>query len=264
MDLDKKLTNRYLFGITTAAEEEEIGVRIIEEASFAESLTQAENELIEDYLEGSLSAAERELFENQYLVSDERRERVQEIALLKKYATRSAEIAASTDRTDEGVPWWRKLKILVPAFGLVVLFLIVGLFLIGRGPDGSVEYAQLNKQDLRDPAVIGDSQIVHITSGTFRSGTPGAVTVVSGTSASVLFRLPLTFSVDAGTTYSALIERANSRVFSVGDARVYTDGSSTEVRLLVPREVLTAGNYQIRLIQNGADNAPVLYAFEVR
>ena len=94
MDLDKKLTNRYLFGITTAAEEEEIGGRIIEEASFAESLTQAENELIEDYLEGSLSAAERELFENQYLLSDERRERVQEIALLKKYATRSAEIAA--------------------------------------------------------------------------------------------------------------------------------------------------------------------------
>lgn len=263
MDLEKKLANRYLLGATSDAEEEEIGVRIIEDGSFAQEIVQAENDLIEDYLEGSLSEADHELFERQYLVTA-RREKVEEIALLKKYATRSTEIAAVIDPMDAFVPWWRNFKILVPAFGIVILLAVASLFFIDRGTIDGVDYAELNRQDLRDSAVVGDAQIVQIMPGTFRSVTSGSITVVSGTSAAVLFRLPLGFSVDAGTTFAASVERGNSRFFSVSDARVYSEGSSTEVRLLVPRETLTPGSYQIRLMQNGTTNAPVLYTFEVR
>jgi hypothetical protein len=264
MDLERTLINRYLLGTATDAEDEEIGVRIIEDASFAEALVQAENDLIEDYLEGSLSAAEQELFEKQYLVSDERRERMQEIALLKKYATRSAEMAAIVDPPVETRPWWRSLRILVPAFGLVALLAIAGFLLLDRDSVGGIDYAQLNRQDLRDAAVIGDSQIVQITPGILRSATPPSVSVVSGTSASVLFRLPLSFAVDAGRTFDASVERDGKKLFSVNRARVYTDGALTEVKLLVPREVLRSGTNQIRLIQNETSNAPVIYTFEVR
>ncbi len=99
MDLERELTNRYFLGMATEAEDEEIGVRIIEDPIFAEEVTQAEVDLIEDYLEGELSAPEHELFEQQYLISDDRRERVREIALLKKYSALSGEFAAVVEPT---------------------------------------------------------------------------------------------------------------------------------------------------------------------
>ena len=263
MDLEREFTNRYLLGVATEAEEEEIGVRIIEDSSFAEVLVRAENDLVEDYLEGSLSESERELFERQYLVSEERIERLHEIALLKKYAARSVETDAIVDRTEQRVPWWRNFKILVPVFGAFILLALVSLLWVGRGIDGDVDYAKLNGQDLRDAGVIGEAQIVQITPGTYRNSSSG-VTVVSGTSSAVLFRLPLTFSVNAGTSFDAAIEREGRTVFRVSGARVYTDGAATEVRLLAPRDPLVPGTYQIRLTQNAASNAPVIYTFEVR
>jgi hypothetical protein len=263
MDLERELTNRYLFGTATAAEDEEIGVRIIEDPSFAEEISQAEYDLIEDYLEGVLSAAEHELFKQQYLISEERRERVQGIALLKKYATRSAERAA-VEPAAVTIPWYRSLKILIPAFGLVVLAILATVFFVDRGSVDGVDYVHLNRQDLRDPAVVGNAQIVQITPETYRSGTPGSLTVAAGDSPAVLFRLPLSFSVDANTLYDASIEREGRKVFSVEPVRLYMENGTFEARVLAPREVLSKGTYQIALVRRDSDNAPVLYTFDVR
>lgn len=264
MGLERELTNRYLLGTATDAEDEEIGMRIIEDPSFGEEISQAEYDLIEDYLEGGLSISDHELFEKRYLISDERRERVHEIALLKKYATRSAEMAAVVEPSSKSIPWYRSLRILVPAFGFVILAVVGSVFLMDRGSVGGVDYAHLNRQDLRDPAVFGNAQIVQINPGTFRSGTSGSVPVVSGDSSAVVFRLPLTFSVDANTLYDASIERDGRKVFSVEPVRLYTEDGTLEARILAPREVLSKGTYQIRLVRRDSDNAPVLYTFEVR
>ena len=264
MDLERELTNRYLLGTATEAEDEEIGVRIIEDRSFAEEMTQAEIDLIEDYLEGGLSASEHELFEQRYLISDERRERVHEIALLKKYAMRSAEFVAAAEPVESAIPWYRNFKILVPAFGLLIVAVLAGVFFIGRGTVGGADYAQLNRQDLRDRAVIGKAQVVLVNPGTFRSGAPGSVAVVSGDSSTVLFRLPLMFSVEANSLYDASIEREGRKVFGVEPVRLYAEGGTNEARLLAPREVLSKGTYQIKLVRRDSDNAPVIYTFEVR
>jgi hypothetical protein len=264
MDLERELTNRYLLGMATEAEDEEIGVRIIEDPIFAEEVTQAEIDLIEDYLEGELSAPEHELFEQQYLISDDRRERVREIALLKKYSALSGEFAAVVEPTVKTIMWYRNFKILVPAFGLLVLAAVAGLFFIDRGIVGGVDYAQLNRQDLRDPAVVGNAQIVEVNPGTYRSGTPGSITVVAGDSSAVLFRLPLTFAVDANALYDGSIERDGRKVFSVEPVRLYTEGGTTEAMMIAPREKLAKGTYQIKLVRRDSDNAPILYTFDVR
>lgn len=264
MGLERELTNRYLLGTATDAEDEEIGVRIIEDLSFAEQVSQSEFDLIEDYLEGSLSAADHELFELQYLISEERRERVREIALLKKYATRSAEFEAVAEPAAKMVPWYRSFNILIPAFGLLVLAVVATVLLVDRGGLGGVDYAQLNRQDLRDPAVLGNAQIVQIDPGTFRSGTLGSVAAVTGDSSAVLFRLPLTFAVNSNTLYDASIDRDGRKVFSVEPVRLYSVDGGVEARMLAPREILPAGTYQIKLVQRNSDNAPVLYTFDVR
>ncbi len=261
MNLDRELTNRYFLGTTTNAEDEEIGVRIIEDMSFADEMSQAEIDLIEDYLEGGLTDSETELFEQQYLVSDERRERVREIALLKRYA-RGAQTSASVEPVAKNIPWFRRFTVLVPVFGLVIIAVIAGLLLVGD--KGGSDYAQLNRQNLRDPSVIGNAQVVEITPGTYRSGTPGPVIVVGGDSPAVLFRLPLNFSVDPNTIYDASIDHDGRKVFTVDGVRLYMEGGTLEARVLAPREVLSTGTHHIRLVRRESDNAPVVYTFEIR
>lgn len=264
MGLERELINRYLLGVAAEAEDEGIGVRIIEDPSFAQEILHAEHDLIEDYLEGELSAAEHELFEQQYLHSNERRERVQEIALLKKYATRSRDLLAVGEPAVSAIPWYRSLKILVPAFGVLVLAIVASLFFVNTGSFGGVDYAFLNRQDLREPAVVGDAQIVQVEPGTSRSSRSNSTTLVTGESRSVLFRLPLMFSSNPQVSFSASIERGDKQVFTVTEPRVYKQGSLTEVRLLAPRDIFSPGTYQIRLVAREADIAPVLYTFEVR
>jgi len=238
-------------------------VRIIEDPLFADKVFQAEFDLIESYLEGELSAAERELFDTQYLNSLERRERVNEIRLLKNYAVRPAETPV-VDLFVYGTPWYRRIRILAPAFGFVILVVVACLFFLGRGAVGGVDYAQLNRQDLRDPAVIGNSQIVVVNAGTFRSGTNRSALLVKVDSPAVLFRLPLNFPVEANSVYDALIEREGRKMFSVEPVRLYSDDGSLEARIFAPSDALTAGTYQIRLVRRDSDDAPVLYAFDVR
>lgn len=52
-----------------------------------EKLHFVESELVEDYLEGSLSAYESGLFRSKYLVTDERKDLLNEIRLLKRVSS---------------------------------------------------------------------------------------------------------------------------------------------------------------------------------
>lgn len=59
-----------------------------------ETLFFVESELVEDYLEGSLSDEESELFRTNYLVTDERRDLLNEVRLLKRFSSGSIEFDA--------------------------------------------------------------------------------------------------------------------------------------------------------------------------
>lgn len=60
-----------------------------------ETLFFVESELIEDHLEGSLSPAESELFLANFLVTEERREHLNEVRMLKRFSSDAFEFDAS-------------------------------------------------------------------------------------------------------------------------------------------------------------------------
>ena len=60
-----------------------------------ETLFFIESELIEDHLEGSLTPPESELFLSNFLVTEERRELLNEVRMLKRYSSGSYDFDAS-------------------------------------------------------------------------------------------------------------------------------------------------------------------------
>jgi len=266
MALGKENMRRYLLGTADAAEIEEVELRIIEEEISANEMNLAETELIEDYLEGSLTATEREMFEKYFINSDERREHVQEIKLLKRYSSGPHRFALE-EAAPASKSWFSGwFRVLVPAFGILIVG-VLGYFIwqnLSSVSSLEAEYAALNRKDFLDPSVIGDAQVVQILPTTFRDTSAGGVTVITGNSGAVLFRLPLSFQVAEGARFRAELIRGGARAFAVDDIRVYRTEGVNEVRVLMPRSEMPAGSYQMKLWQVESKNAPVIYNFEVR
>ncbi len=129
IELDKKLT-RYLLGDLSERERIEIEDGYLSNGEFFDELAVAEDELIDDCVRGKLSRKDRELFEQNFLTSTARRERVKSSRALMEFADKHA----ATPR----VSWWQRVrsafKLESPAMGLVLatgfMMLIVGVPLV--------------------------------------------------------------------------------------------------------------------------------------
>ena len=94
MSVETTKLKQFLLDDLLEKEADEISLQIIADEDFEGKMLFAEAELIEDFLEGSLSAAETELFYRNFLTTPERIELLEETAFLKEYAqTRNSKSA---------------------------------------------------------------------------------------------------------------------------------------------------------------------------
>lgn len=97
-----------------------------------ETLFFVESELIEDHLEGSLDESESELFLANFLVTEERREHLNEVRMLKRFSSDAFEFDASVfdEPTDNsGNPVTRGVTIIVlSAITVILIMLCIQLF----------------------------------------------------------------------------------------------------------------------------------------
>ncbi len=126
---DNNLLMQYLLGGLSEMQVEEFDELSIIDDEFASQLGEVENDLIDAYVQGTLSGQERAQFEARYLTSPRRREKVKFAQSLQTFAatriqTRAAESAAIQSESamqhppqpeqlrpvvPESVPWWRNL-----------------------------------------------------------------------------------------------------------------------------------------------------------
>src|SRR6185503_13780299 len=76
-NLNEELIARYLLGELTEEQQVEIEDRAFSDKESLATITEVENDLIDEYVRGELSAAERQRFESRFLASAERRKRVE-------------------------------------------------------------------------------------------------------------------------------------------------------------------------------------------
>jgi len=84
---DQEQIKSYLLGQLPEEDGAEVEARLLTDREFCEELSIGEDDLVEQYLSGALSAADREDFESHFVVSPERRQKVRFARALKKYVS---------------------------------------------------------------------------------------------------------------------------------------------------------------------------------
>ena len=100
---DEKLIAQYLLGELPEEQQVEIEDRAFSDKDYLASITAVENDLIDEYVRGELSAAARQRFETRFLASAERRKRVEFARALRTVVSESA---APERKPIRDVPKW--------------------------------------------------------------------------------------------------------------------------------------------------------------
>ena len=256
MQGENLMLKQYLMETLTERETAKIDLRIISDENFAEELSLAESDLIEDYLEGSLSDDEVRLFRTNFLISPARKAQLTEISLLKSYAQSQA-VQKTQNESAEASP--AKLTDILRAYlrpiaiggAMAVAVLVIGFIWSGYfGDSGSAlerEYAELNKRDLSKVMDLNAFSSVNLSSGSFRDANSAAKQNTVKLTDAILFRLALPSNAAEGATFKAKIMSSGDPVFTLDNVRVYQNPNGQEVRLLLPKSILERRQYQIRL-----------------
>src|SRR5215217_9468494 len=84
---NEKLISRYLLGELPEEQQVQIEDRAFSDKDYLATITTVENDLIDEYVRGELSAADRQRFESRFLASAERRKRVEFAKALRSVAS---------------------------------------------------------------------------------------------------------------------------------------------------------------------------------
>lgn len=260
----------YFLDNLSPQELEEIDLQIISSADFAMELDDAETELLEDYLEGTLSTEDKSLFETKYLISDERRNKLLFLKSLKKFAKENPQ---NIDLPEKSFSFFEKLRNLfnmpkvIFVSSLLILLLVAGIvfqsYFIGNNSN-DLELASLNQKDLSNPNDFKDWTNVTLVSDSLRSSNSSNRLDSKDFTENVFLRLVIPQNIPTESTFQVKLFHDNDLIFSKNNSPLYENQFGKEFRLIIPKIRLEKGEYQIELEKENSSDTKIIYNFTVR
>lgn len=258
---DQSLLRRYLLGTATSESREDLEARLFsDDRIFSERLSIAEDELVSDYVQSTLTDAERQDFEKHFLCTDDRRANLEFAKALHAYAVRSGGFersgATSRSRTARPSPWaWLRRPMVSPAWAIAAAALLILVVQVPRFTTSPGD-------------VVSGSNVVAVslTAGQTRA-TGGELTRVQLNADSQIVRLRLDPESNRFASYRASVFQVDDDAL-LAEVRLTpaSQSGSPEITLTLPAESLAEGDYYVRLqgISPGADPVPLRrYDFRV-
>lgn len=268
---------QYLLGALNDKEVETIDLEIISDGGLEEKLLIAEHDVIEEYLEGTLSQNEVELFYKNFLISPEREKLVAEIAGLKRFARKARVGETSSNFSNDPEPGFfnklRKILTLQPAKAVFTILLIGAFFgviwltVINKTGENNltpleVEYAELNKKDFSDLEKYKEFTRFDLISGSTRGFDNNKKFTATNTSDKIFLRLALPANLGFEEVFQIDIEQNGIGVFTQNEIRPYKNPNGEELRILVPKSIIKTGDYVIRA--KNSKTSEIVYSFTVQ
>lgn len=262
MEKTSKKFKQYLLGSLSAEETEAIDLSLLTDDSLESELDFAAHNLMEDFLEKTLTPQEIQLFHQNFLVNEEREKELKELQLLKKYAQNYA--GKKSDQRNTPVFWSNltnffilNLRPSVAIAAVLMIGLLIGFYFIYPRED---QFASLNKTDLSNLNEFQNLSKLGLTSGNMRDS--NGATKLSGENLTekTLFRLALPIDHNS---FDIKILRGEKEILQLAKIRAYQNSNGTELRLLVPSNNLLKGSYKIEATPVNSSDAPVYYVFTV-
>ena len=258
----------YLLGTLEADRRVKLEERLLCEPEVYEELLVVEEELIDQYLAGELSGSERQQFEGYFLITAERQKNLRFGKLLKRYVDSHPQLAANK----EIPPVVRMVETSAPAkssfnfsaslanrpalaFSAFLVAVLGITFLVWLAARKSEQGAQ----ELAPPPLV-----VTLAPGSLRS--TGAPHDVDVRPRGVDVRLQLELSRSTFVKYRSQLLRESEPLQTTDELKAEAKGNQHIVPLTVPKEILSPGNYQVRLsgiLDSGQDEFIDNYSFRV-
>lgn len=266
--------DRYLLGRLADPDRERLEARMFEDRAVWTAIRDAEDDLIERYVAGELSAADRADFEGHFAVSASRRERIEFARGLPRAL---ASVPGMARAAKPAPPWTMR-----PWLGVAAAFLVAAVWL---GREWSAMPAGATTQvvgattpvpaaapplgsfapAVSPPAAPADSASADlILRGALVRGAGGQTLPRLAQPLEADVRIDVALEGAAATTCVAVLETVEGTAIWKGSARVAEDGRTA--RVVVPGSVLRGGDYLLRVAPGDADGASGRtseYAFRV-
>lgn len=127
-DVEKTELRKYLLGnIAVEIEQERIEERLMIDDEYFQEMLWQEEELVQDYVDKELDSDEIQAFENHFLISDERREKVIFAHALRKYIDSSGNSKKAETKVIEKISLWHKIT---AAFSSPIPSVAIGIFIV--------------------------------------------------------------------------------------------------------------------------------------
>jgi len=234
---------QYLLGQAGPAESSSFEERLITEKEFYDQLTMAEDELIDQYLDGDLTSHEREQFESHFLSSPERRQKV-------RFGNALLQTADKNGNDALPVPVHLFQRRAVVPYAVLVLLLIVG-----------IGFWAIRKQS--NVGVSGKVASITLLPGTTRADQPVNKISNSADVATIQLRLAL---ANPQESYRVKVVNGDGTEVWSGDGRLQTDNNQSFIIADVPAQLLPNGDYQAlltRKLPDGSFEETSSYSFRV-
>lgn len=241
----------YLLGQMREQDEFDVEARLFTDREFYDELSIVEDELIDQYLGGAMSDADRESFESHFVSSPERQQKVRFARALKKYVS----VSAGQDESDSppAVVNFPSRKPFIPyAIAAAILVVVGGSFLLAKYWQG--------------PAGGGRVLAIELTPAPTTRGA-GVVTEFSIAPDVGSVRLQLDLPKNEYQLYEAVVRDSSLRtVHTARDLKPQNINSYAAVIMEMKADLLAPGDYRVNLngtTADGGSESVASFAFTV-
>ncbi len=267
---DDNLLARYLLGELTEPAKARIEKQVLGDDTTFDRLLSAEDDLIDAYVRDELSAGERQRFEARFLVSTERRARVEFARTLKARVDEPAAELCPPElarRRAARLPWWPRLAraLAMPrprlplALAASLLVVVAATWLAGRGGEHERRLAE-------QPAAPRPLVVAFVLAPGSRGAAGPPRLSLPPEAETVELQLDLE-GVEGYSRFRArLLSLAGEQIWSRSDLEAVVVELGSSVALAVPAAVLRQGHYVLTLEgfpPSGRPEEIAVYDFEV-
>lgn len=258
------LLREFLLGKLADEDRERIEGLFLTDSPTRERVLALEQDLIDDYLEDSLSQGDKERFLARYAQTDEQRRTLRITGAIKDWAVREARAphpAAPTVSVWSRFWTWLRLKprFVVPIAVTIAIAIVLAIVWLNSRTEQrkhlaiEQELAQLNSPaSLRE--VPPEMTSFDLRPVSVRSVGAQAELKIPAGSRLIELQLPW-IQNERYSMYQAVVRRVSDREsFTISNLQAESDGRYT-IRLRLTAQMLTRGDYQINLIGLAADGS---------
>jgi len=274
------LLRQFLLGTVADEERQRIESVFLTDPRMRERVLAAEQQLIDDYLEESLSTADRERFLSQYGETVAQRRKLRIAQSIHEWAAKPPTIATATAVVAPATSMWRRLLaglraksvLVIPIAATAAVVIVIALLWVNSGRrERERQHFALEQElaQLNTPARLRETQSslppLTLKPGPVRGVESQPELNMRRDSSAAELRL-LWLQKEDYQTYTATLRRVDDDQSYTVPALQADNSNGKAIRLRLPAHMLSRGTYQIQLSGISADgrtSPPEVYSFTV-